>query len=130
MALTDQRVAELLRLQELLGDRLPGGGSSEHVGVEQFSVLRMGCLPSPLGSRGTGGPAHLTTLLFGMEASPPLEDQSFRFAPRTTPLDDEGTAAADDPELSRGEPTMCRGSGGLLAFVLRLPSGSGGMVGG
>ena len=98
--------------------------------MEQFSVLRTGCLPSPSGSRGTAGPAHLTTLLFGMEASHPLEDQSFRLAPRTMPPDDEGTVAADDPELSRGVPTMCRGSGGLLAFVLRLPSGSGGMAGG
>ena len=52
--------------------------------MELLPVLRPGCLPTPSGLGGTGGPAHLTSLPFGMEASPPLEDQSFRLAPRTT----------------------------------------------
>ena len=98
--------------------------------MEQFPVLCTGCLPTPSRSGGTGGPAHLTTLLFSMEASPPLEDHSFRLAPRTTTPDNEGTVAVDGPELPREVPTMCRGSGGPLALVLHLPSGSGGMAGG
>ena len=109
-------MAELLRLQELLGNRRL---------VE--AALDIGCgaaLGSPpklptdsFGTRSTRGSAHLTTLPFGMEASPPLEDQSFRLAPCTTMPDDEGTAAADGSELFCGVPTMCRGSGGLLALV-------------
>ena len=85
--------------------------------MEQLSVLRLSCLPTPLRPGGTRGSAHLTTLPFGMEASPPLEDQSFRLAPCTMMSDDEGTAAADGSELFCGVPTMCRGSGGLLALV-------------
>ena len=69
-------------------------------------------------------------LPFGMEASPPLGDQSFCLAPRTTTPDDEGTMAADGSELSRGVPAMCRGSGGLLVLVLRLSSAPGGVTGG
>ena len=109
---------------------MPGGGSSGHVGEEQLSVLHPGCLPTPSGPRGIGGPAHLTMVSFGIEASPPLEDQSFRLAPCTTTPDDEGTAATDGSELSSGVPTMCKGSEKLLALVLRLPSGPGGVAGG
>ena len=98
--------------------------------MEQFPVLRPGCLLTPSGSGGTGGPTHLTMLSFGMEASPPLEDQSFRLAPRTTTPNDEGATAADGSKLHRGVPTVCRGSGGLLALVLRLPSGPSGVAGG
>ena len=65
-----------------------------------------------------------------MEASPPFEDQSFRLALRTTTPDDEGTVAADGSKLPRGVHTMCWGCGGLLALVLRLPSGPGGVAGG
>ena len=98
--------------------------------MEQFPVLCPCCLPTPSGPGGTGGPAHLTMLPFGIEASPPLEDQNFRLVHRTTMLDDEGSAASDGSELPRGVPTMCKGSGGLLALVLCLPSGPGGVVGG
>ena len=87
-------------------------------------------LPSPSGPGGTRGSAHFTILPFGMEALSPLEDQSFRLAPHTTKPDDKGTAAANGSELSGGVPTMCRGSGGLLTFVLRLPSDPGSVVGG
>ena len=98
--------------------------------MEQFLVLCPDCLPTPSGLGDTGGPSHLTMLPFGMGASPPLEDQSFRLAPRTTMPDDEGTAATDGSEVPRGVHTMCRGSGGLLALVLHLPSGLGGVAGG
>ena len=98
--------------------------------MEQLPVLRPSCLPTPSGPRGTGGPAHLTALSFGMEVLPPLEDQSFRLAPRMTTPDDKGTAVADGSELPCGVPTMCRGNGGLLALVLCLPSGLGGVAGG
>ena len=109
---------------------MTSGGSSEHVGVKQLPFLRPGCLPTPSGPRGTGGSGHFTTLPFGMEAWPPLEDQSFRLAPRTKTPNDEGTAAVDGSELSGGVPTMCKGSGGLLALVFRLPSGPGSVAGG
>ena len=99
------------------------------MGVEQLPFLCLGCLLTLSGSRGTGGPAHLTMLPLGMEASTPFEDQSFRLGPRTTTPDDKGTAAADCCELPRGVPTLCRGSGGLLALVLCLPSGPSGVVG-
>ena len=62
--------------------------------MEQLLVLRPGCLLTPSRPGGIGGPVHLTTLPFGMEASPPLEDQNFRLAPRTTKPNDEGTTAA------------------------------------
>ena len=98
--------------------------------MEQRAVLRPGCLPTPSGLGGTRGSAHLTTLPFGMESSPPLEDQSFRLAPRTTTPDDEGTAAANGSELTCGVPTMCKGSGGLLALDFCLPFGLGSVAGG
>ena len=98
--------------------------------MEQLLILFAGCLPTPSGPRATGGSAHRAMLPSGMEASPPIEDQSFLLAPRTTTPDDEGTVAADGSELSCGVPTMCRGRGGLLAFVFCLPSGPGSVAGG
>ena len=77
--------------------------------MEQFPVLCAGCLLIPSRSRGTEGPAHLTTLSFGMEALPPLEDQSFCLAPRTMMPDDEGTTATDGPN-SPADCPLCAGA--------------------
>ena len=67
---------------------------------------------------------------FGVEASSPSEDQGVYLAPATTALDDEVPAAAHGLGLSRGMPAVRKGSGGLLAHVLRMPPGPGSKAGG
>ena len=66
----------------------PDGGSPGRVGVERSLLLCLGCISTSSGPEGIKGPAHLTTVPFGVEASPPFEDQSFRLAPCMTALDD------------------------------------------
>ena len=77
---------------------------------------------------GLGGSSPLTTVTFGVEASSPSEGQGVRLAPSTVAPDDEVRVAVHGPELPRGVPAVHRGSGGLLAPVLHLPLGPGGMA--
>ena len=67
---------------------------------------------------------------FGVEASSLFEDQGGCLAPSTITPDDEVPATAHGPGLSCGVLVMCKGSGRLLAPVLRLPPSLGGMEGG
>ena len=67
---------------------------------------------------------------FSVEASSPFEDQGVRLAPFTTVPDDEVSAAAHGPGLAHGVPDVRKGTGGLLAPVLRLPPSLGGVAGG
>ena len=62
--------------------------------------------------------------------SSPAEDQDVCLAPSTTVPDDEVPAAAHGPRLSRGVSAVRKGNGGLLALVLRVPPGPGGVTGG
>ena len=66
----------------------------------------------------------------GVEALSLFEDQGISLAPSTTAPDDEVPAAAHGLGLPRGVPALCRGSGGLVATVVRLPHGPSGMAGG
>ena len=65
-----------------------------------------------------------------LQASSPAEDQDVRLAPSTTVPDDEVPAAAHGPRLPRGVSAVRKGSGGLLALILCVPPGPGGMAGG
>ena len=64
-----------------------------------------------------------------MEASSPFEDQGACLAFAMTAPDDKVHAGAHVPELSRGMPAVCKGSGGLPAPVLRLSPGSSDVIG-
>ena len=64
----------------------------------------------------------------GVESASTSLDQGVRLAPFNTAPDDEVPTAAHGPGLPRGVPAVSRGSGGLLALVLRLPPGPGGMA--
>ena len=66
----------------------------------------------------------------GVEASSTCEDQGVRLAPSKTAPDDEVPTIAHGPGLPRGVPAVRRGSGGLLAPVLRLPLGPSSLAGG
>ena len=99
------------------------------MGVERPSFLWPGCISTSSGL-GLAGSAPLTTVPFGMEASSPFEDQGVCLAPFTTALDDEVPTSAHGPELPRGVLVVHRGSGGLLAPILRLPYGPSGVIGG
>ena len=57
----------------------------------------------------------------GIEASSPFEDQSVRLASFMTSINDKVPVVAHGPGLSCGVHDVRRGSGGLLALVLRLP---------
>ena len=89
-----------------------------------------GSLQNAPRSRGIRGSAHVAEMPFGVETLSPSEDQNIRLAPAMTAPDDEVTAAAHGPRLSRGMPAVCKGCGGLLAPILRLPPGSRGVAGG
>ena len=56
------------------------------------------------------------------------EDQDVRLAPFTTVSNDKVPVAAHGPGLPRGVHVVCKGSGGLLAPVLRLPPDPGGVA--
>ena len=66
---------------------------------------------------------------FSVEASSPSKDQGVRLAPAPMAPDDEVPTAAHGPELSRRVPVVRKGSGGLLAHVLRMPPSPCGMAG-
>ena len=72
--------------------------------------------------------ALLAAMPIGVKASFPSEDQGVRLAPSTMAPDYEIPAAAHGSELPRGVLAVRRGSGGLLAPVLRLPLGLSGMT--
>ena len=100
------------------------------MGVERPKLYRPGCLQNAPRVGGIGGSAPLAEVPFGVEASSPSEDQGIRLAPATTTPDDKVPTAAHGPELSHRMPAVCKGCGGLLAPVLQLPPGLGGVAGG
>ena len=67
---------------------------------------------------------------FGVEVSSPSKDQGVCLAPSTSTRDNEVLAATHGLGLTCGVPVVCKGSGRLLARVLRLPLDPGGMLGG
>ena len=67
---------------------------------------------------------------FGVEASPPSEDQGIRLALVTTAPDDEVPTTAHGPGFSRGMPIVRKRSGGLLTSVLHMSPGPGSVAGG
>ena len=93
--------------------------------MERPSFFRSCCILTSLGPRGLGGSAPLTTVPSSVKASSPSVDQDVRLAPFTTVSNDKVPVAAHGPGLPRGVHVVCKGSGGLLALVLRLPPGFG-----
>ena len=98
--------------------------------MERPKLHRPGCLHNASRRGGIKGSAPLAEVPFGVDASSPSKDQGIRLAPATTPPNDEVLAAAHGPGLSRGMPVVRKGCRGLLALVLRLPPGLGGVAGG
>ena len=82
------------------------------------------------GLGGPGGSAPLAEVSLDVEAPSSFEDQGIFLAPPTTTPNDKVPAATHSPKLLSGVLAVCKGSGRLLALVLRLPPGPGGMAGG
>ena len=99
------------------------------MGVERPSFHLPGCVLTSSGPGELEGSTPLAAVPFGVEASSPFKEQGVRLAPSMTAPDDEVPAAALGLGLPRGVPAMRKGSGGLLAHVLCLPHGPGGMAG-
>ena len=104
MALSDQRVAELLRLQELLADQSLSEANKDawvlsgpSFTVQAIYTLRPGRIR---------GPAPFAEVPFGVEASSPSEDQGIRLAPATTAIVDEVLVAAHGLGFSLGMPVV------------------------
>ena len=98
------------------------------MGVEWPSFHRPGFILTSSGPGGLEGFAPLAVVPFGVEVSSLSENQGVRLAPSTSAPDDEVPSVVHGHGLSRRVPAVSRGSGGLLAHVLRVPPSTGGLA--
>ena len=92
-AMSDQRVADFLRLQEHIADRRPSEGNDVWIWSKQRFSARAVYSP-PSGASEGGGPGIYTPVATGVEKLPSFEDTGLCLASPPAKADDEGLSTA------------------------------------
>ena len=94
------------------------------------SFFGLSSISPPLWAAAPRKHPHYSEMKINLEATHPIEDPNLRMASSTAAPHDPGRASVHVSRLSSEQPSLWRGSRGLLPPILPMLVGSGGMAGG